>query len=96
MFFAIQGKMGIGRTRCGAACFRCIVFETAMELLPELSSISGLGWRWDYSDQPFQPLRADMPAILVIFSGLCVLGILLSGYLTHWLYGDEKPHYHVL
>ena len=32
----------------------------------------------------------------IIFSALCVIGILLSGYLLYWLYGEEKPHFHVL
>ena len=25
-----------------------------------------------------------------------MIGILLSGYLLYWLYGEEKPHFHVL
>ena len=35
-------------------------------------------------------VRSDLSA------ALCVIGILLSGYLLYWLYGEEKPHFHVL
>ena len=52
---------------------------------------------WDYTDQPFSGdgVRYALP-FTVIFSGLCVVGILLSGYLLHFLYGEKMPEFHVL
>ena len=41
-------------------------------------------------------VRSDLSAVYHYFSALCVIGILLSGYLLYWLYGEEKPHFHVL
>ena len=29
-------------------------------------------------------------------SALCAIGILVSGYLLHFFYGEEMPHFHVL
>ena len=51
---------------------------------------------WDYSNQPLQLFGQVCIPFLILFSGLCALGILMSGYLLHWLYGEEKPHFHVL
>ena len=95
--FCDPGKDGALAGRCVGATFRCIVFVTAMEFITGIIVNKWLGLAvWDYSDQPFQLFGQICLPFMVIFSGLCVLGILLSGYLTHWLYGDEKPHYHVL
>ena len=56
-----------------------------------------MGWAvWDYSDQPFQLFGQICLPFTIIFSGLCALGIFLSGYLLYWIYGEEKPKYHVL
>ena len=56
-----------------------------------------MGWAvWDYTDQPFQLMGQICLPFAVIFSGLCVLGIFLSSYLLHFLYGEKLPHFHVL
>ena len=76
---------------------RCIVFVTAGEFLTGIFVNKWLGWKvWDYSDQPFQLFGQICAPFAILFSGLCVLGIFLSGYMLHWLYGEAKPHFHVL
>lgn len=35
-------------------------------------------------------VRSDLSAVYHYFSALCVIGILLSGYLLYWLYGEEN------
>ena len=56
-----------------------------------------MGWQvWDYTDQPFQLMGQICLPFTVIFSGLCAFGILLSGYLLHFLYGEKMPRFHVL
>ena len=97
VFFTIQGKMVHWQDALWRQLLRCIVFVTSMEFITGIIVNKWLGLAvWDYSDQPFQLFGQICLPFMVIFSGLCVLGILLSGYLTYWLYGDEKPHYHVL
>ena len=51
---------------------------------------------WDYSRLPFQLFGQICLPFMIIFSGLCVLGILISSQLAHWFYKEEKPHYHIL
>ena len=51
---------------------------------------------WDYSDQPFQLFGQICLPFTILFSGLCALGIFLAAYLLYWLYGEEKPQFHVL
>ena len=55
------------------------------------------GWNvWDYTGRKWQLFGQICLPFTIIFSALCVIGILLSGYLLYWLYGEEKPHFHVL
>ena len=56
-----------------------------------------MGWNvWDYTDQPFNLMGQICLPFAVIFSGLCAIGILVSGYLLHFFYREEMPHFHVL
>lgn len=76
---------------------RCVLFVAAGEFITGIIVNKWLNWAvWDYSDQPFQLFGQVCLPFTILFSGLCVLGIFLSGYLLHWLYGEEKPHFHVL
>lgn len=75
----------------------CVIFVGACEFITGIIVNKWLGWHiWDYSDQPFQLLGQICLPFLIIFSGLCAFGILLSAYLLYWLYGEAKPHFHVL
>ena len=51
---------------------------------------------WDYSDQPFQLWGQICVPFMILFSGLIVIGILLGGTLTYWIYGERKPDFHIL
>ena len=44
---------------------------------------------------PFQILGQVCLPFTIIFAGLCAVGIVLSGYLAHWLYGEPRPWLHV-
>ena len=51
---------------------------------------------WDYSQMPLQVFGQICVPFMIIFSGLSVLGIFLSGYLAFYLYKEVKPSYHIL
>ncbi|MCI8710837.1 MAG: hypothetical protein HFH23_00865 [Ruminococcus sp.] len=51
---------------------------------------------WDYSNQPLQLFGQVCVPFLILFSGLCLLGILFCGYFLHWVYHEEKPAFHIL
>ncbi len=73
------------------------IFITAGEFITGLLVNKILHWNvWDYSDQPLQLWGQICVPFTILFSGLCVIGILLTGYLLHWLYGEKKPDFHVL
>ena len=73
----------------------CIV--TPLEFVTGCIVNLWLGWNvWDYTDQPFNLMGQICLPFAVIFSGLCAVGIILSAYLLHFLYGEESPHFHVL
>lgn len=76
---------------------RCTLFVVAGEFITGMIVNKLLHWNvWDYSDQPFQLFGQICVPFAIIFSGLCVLGIYLSGYLLHWFYQEGRPSLHVL
>lgn len=97
MFFAFQGKAVRWREALWKQVLRCTIFVTACEFI---TGIIVNKWFelavWDYSNQPFQLFGQICLPFAVIFSGLCAAGILLSGYILHWFFGEELPQYHVL
>ena len=97
VFFTIQGQMVHWEDPLWRQILRCIIFVTAMEFITGIIVNKWLHLAvWDYSNQPFHLFGQICLPFMVIFSGLCALGIFLGGYLAYWLYGEEKPHYHVL
>ena len=97
VFFTIQGQMVHWEDPLWRQILRCIIFVTAMEFITGIIVNKWLHLAvWDYSNQPFQLFGQICLPFMIIFSGLCALGIFLGGYLAYWLYGEEKPHYHVL
>ena len=97
VFFTVQGQMVHWEDPMWRQILRCIIFVTAMEFMTGIVVNKWLGLAvWDYSSLSFQLFGQICLPFAVLFSGLCALGILLGGNLLHWLYGEEKPHYHVL
>lgn len=96
-FFAFQGRDTHWREALWKQIIRCTVFVTACEFITGLIVNKWLHLAvWDYSNQPFHLFGQICLPFAVLFSGLCALGILAGGYLLHWIFGEEKPQYHVL
>lgn len=97
VFFTVQGQMVHWEDPLWIQVLRCTVFVVAMEFITGIIFNKWLHFHiWDYSNQPFQLFGQICLPFAIIFSGLCACGILLGGSMAHWLYGEEKPHYHVL
>lgn len=97
IFFAVQGKMVHWEDPLWRQILRCVIFVTSMEFITGIIVNKWLHMDvWDYSELPFQIFGQICLQFAIIFSGLCAVGILLSGYLLYWIYGEEKPQYHVL
>ena len=96
-FFAIQGRASRWKDPMWLQVLRCTVFVTASEFITGIVVNKWLKLEvWDYSDQPFQLFGQICLPFATIFSGLCAAGIILSGYLLHWIFKEEKPEFHVL
>lgn len=97
VFFAVQGRMLHWADPLWRQILRCTVFVTSMEFITGIIVNKWLGLGvWDYSRLPFQLFGQICLQFSVIFSGLCAVGIIVSGYVLHWVYGEEKPEYHFL
>lgn len=97
VFFTFQGRIMHWSQPLWKQVIRCTIFVTACEFITGIIVNKWLNMGvWDYSDQPFQLFGQICLPFAIIFSGLCAAGILLSGYLLHWLFGEEKPQYRIL
>lgn len=75
----------------------CVIFVVSGEFITGIIVNKIMHWNvWDYTGMPFQIMGQVCLPFAVIFSGLCAIGILVSGYLLHFFYGEEMPHFHVL
>ena len=97
VFFAWQGILVKWEDPLWMQVIRCTVFVTAGEFITGIIVNKWFQWNvWDYSDQPLQLFGQICIPFMILFSGLCVIGIFLSAYLLYWCYGEVKPHFHVL
>lgn len=75
----------------------CVIFVTSMEFMTGLLVNRVLGWNvWDYSEQPFQLFGQICVPFMIIFAGLCVMGILLGASVAHKFFHEPKPDWHIL
>lgn len=97
LFFGQQGIWVQWEDPLWRQVLRCTLFIASGEFITGIIVNKWMHWNvWDYSDQPLQIFGQICVPFTILFSGLCVLGIFLSAYLLHWIYGEEKPHFHVL
>lgn len=96
-FFEWQGRMIKWSDPMWVQVIRCTLFIVAGEFITGIIVNKWLGWAvWDYSDQPYQLFGQICLPFATLFSGLSVIGIMFSGNLMHWIYGEEKPKYHII
>ena len=96
-FFVFQGKISKWKEPIWKQVIRGTLFIISGEFITGIIVNKWLGLKvWDYSDQPLHLWGQICLPFAVIFSGLCAMGILLSGYLLCWIFHEEKPKFHVL
>lgn len=92
LFCGIQGRAVGWRDPFIKQLIRCAVFVTIAEFITGVIVNLWLGWNvWDYSNLPFNLMGQISLLFMLLFMGLCIIGIPLSGYLLYWLTGELKP-----
>lgn len=93
-FFTWQGQLTDWKDSLFRQVFRCTIFVVSMEFV---TGIIVNKWYhlevWDYSDMPFQLFGQICLPFAFIFAVLCLIGILLSEYLLHWIYAEPLHHH---
>lgn len=96
-FFFFQGNLFHWTEPFWKQVFRGILVVTCLEFITGIILNKWLKLAvWDYSRLPFNVMGQICLPFVVIFSGLCAVGIVLCGYLGHWMYGEEKPKFFFL
>lgn len=97
VFFYVQGSATNWQDSLLRQLVRCVVFVTSLEFITGIIANKWLKLHiWDYEGQPFNIFGQVCLPFTIIFAGLSLLGILLSGYLLYWLYDEKKPACHIL
>lgn len=94
VFCAWQGQILEWKDPFFRQILRCIIFVTACEFITGIIVNKWMKWHvWDYTGLPFQLWGQICLPFMIIFSGLCAVGILLGGYLLWGVFGEKKPHF---
>ena len=97
LFFYQQGALTLWKEPLWLQTLRATIFVVSMEFITGIIVNKYLNMNiWSYEKMPFHLFGQICLPFAVMFSGLCVFGIILSGYIGHWFYGEEKPHYRIL
>ena len=97
LFFEKQGIWTGWKDPLWRQVIRCSIFVTAGEFMTGIFVNKMMKWNvWDYSDQPLNLFGQICVPFIILFSGLCVIGILIVGFVLHWIYREEDPQFHVL
>lgn len=97
VFFGQQGIWTEWKDPLWKQVLRCTLFVTAGEFITGIIVNKWMKWEvWDYSDQPFQLFGQICVPFIILFSGLCVIGIFIAGYVLHLIFGEKNPNFHVL
>lgn len=73
----------------------CVVTATELEVGLILNCWWGLGV-WDYSDMPCNLWGQICLPYAVLWAPVSLAAIVLDDWLRWWLFGEEKPHYHLM
>lgn len=96
VFCTMQGKYLGYKDPFWLQLLRCVLFVTSCEFITGMIVNKWLHWNvWDYGGQPFELFGQICLPFIIIFSGLCALGILLGAYILYWLYGEQKPKFYL-
>ena len=96
-FCTFQGQAMIWTEPLWIQVIRAVVFVTSLEFITGMIVNKWFHLEvWDYSDQPLELWGQICVPFMILFSGLIVIGILLGGTLTHWIYREVKPDFHIL
>ena len=97
LFFYMQGIATYWKDPLWLQTVRCVIFVISSEFITGMIVNKWLEMNvWNYEEMPFHVFGQICLPFAVMFSGLCVFGIILSGYMGYWLYNEEKPDYHIL
>lgn len=96
VFISYQGRATNWEEPLLIQMLRCAIFITCGEFITGIlvNKIFLLSV-WDYSDQAYELFGQICLPYMVCFMLLGLMGILLCGYLLHWIYGEKKPAYRV-
>lgn len=94
LFCSIQNEHPFWKAPLWKQVIRCAVFVLCGEFITGCMVNLWLGWNvWDYSMEPFNILGQVCLKMGVLFSGLCLVAIVLDDVLRWIVFEEERPEY---
>ena len=91
-FFLQQGKWIRWKDKMWKQLLRAMVFVISGEFFTGIIVNKWMNWNvWDYSEMPGNLWGQICVPFALLFSILCLCGIYLTGFLSFYLFGGEKP-----
>lgn len=95
LFCSVQNEVKAWDAPLWIQILRCVLFVLAGEFITGCMVNLWQDWNvWDYSQVPMNLLGQICLPYAFIFSGLCLLAIIIDDYIRYLCFGEEKPHYY--
>lgn len=97
LFCSIQNEDRAWEAPLWRQVLRSVLFVLSGEFITGCMVNLWLGWNvWDYSDMPLNIKGQICLPYAFLFSGLCLIAIILDDYIRFYCFGEEKPKYYWL
>lgn len=94
LFCSVQNEDKAWQAPLWRQILRCVAFVTAGEFITGCMVNLWLGWNvWDYSETPLNFMGQICLPYAFLFSGLCLVAILLDDAIRYLCFGEGKKTY---
>ncbi len=95
LFCSVQNENAAWEAPLWRQVLRCVAFVLFGEFITGCIVNLWQGWNvWDYSRVPLNLMGQICLPYGFLFSGLCLIAIVLDDYIRYWCFGEEKPYYY--
>lgn len=97
LFCSVQNQCKVWEAPLWKQVLRSVIFVLVGEFITGCMVNLWLGWHvWDYSRMPLNLMGQICLPYAFLFSGICLVAIVLDDYIRYFCFGEKKPVYYWL